>query len=250
MKNGLFASFSQDVQQRLMSAGQQINLPALTELYKAGHDLSYIYFLTAGMASIVVEMEGRVPVEAGMIGDEGIVGIPALLGSSVMKRHCFMQIAGSGFRVPLPVMQSCFDQDAAVRSVVLGFFSSQLLIAEQVTACNRLHAVTARLARWILTAADRVHSEQVNLTQEFLGQMLGTMRTSVALVAGDIQRTRAIEYSRGRVQILDRVALTRIACDCYPIIRNASLIAPALPDEIEAGTKNSLASVKPITLRL
>ena len=231
--NQPFSSFPLEIQQRLRSVGQQIDLPVRKELYQAGYILNYIYFLTAGMASIVVEVENGESVEAGMIGDEGIVGVPALLGSATMKRHCFMQIAGSGFRVPIKMMQSCFDSDAQVRSVVLGFLSSQLLIAEQVTACNRLHTADARFARWILTAADRVHSEQVNLTQDFLSQMLGTMRTTVALVAGEIQRKKAIEYSRGRVKILDRVALIEIACSCYPIIRDAGIMEPA-PYELNA----------------
>ena len=222
MENQVLARFPFAVQQRLLRSGQRVDLPVRTELYKAGNALRHVYFLTGGMASIVVQMLDGESVEVGMIGNEGMVGVPALLGPPTMNSHCFMQLAGSGLRVPLRELQACFDQDAQVRSVVHQFVRSQLTIAEQVSACNRMHEAEPRLARWLLTSADRIHDEQVDLTQEFLSEMLGMQRTTVALVAGYIQRTGAITYSRGRVRIVDRPALIKLACECYPLIKAAT----------------------------
>lgn len=175
------------------------------------------------MASIVVQMQDGGLAEVGMIGDEGMIGVPALLGSPRMTNHCFMQIAGSGLRLDRRVMQAYFDQNAQVRSVLHGFLRTQLIVAEQVTACNRTHVAEARLARWLLTAADKVHSEQVNLTQEFLSEMLCMTRTTVALVAGNLQRSGSIRYTRGRVLICNRSALMEAACECYGVIRETML---------------------------
>ena len=233
MENQILSRFPLAVQHRLLSTAQRVDLPVLTPLYKAGSTLRSVHFLTAGMASVVVEMSAGQSVEVGMIGDDGAVGITALLGSPHMTNNCFMQISGSGLRVSLRELQSCFDEDAQVRSVLHRFVRSQLIIAEQVTACNRVHEAEARLARWLLTAADLVHNEQVNLTQEFLGEMLGMQRTTIALVAGYLQRAKTIDYSRGRIRIVDRLGLTKIACECYPLVR-AALNMSDLPQELSA----------------
>jgi CRP-like cAMP-binding protein len=114
-------------------------------------------------------------------------------------------------------MRTIFDDSAEARERILQFLQGQMQISSQLSACNKLHEAEARLARWLLMASDRAQTEKLNLTQEFLAEMLGSQRTTVALVAGTLQRAGFIDYSRGRVRILDRDGLVSAACDCYGV---------------------------------
>ncbi len=201
----------------LMLSAREIDLPIRSSLFHMSHSPAFVHFLTSGAASVVVTMQEGGSAEVGMIGDEGIVGATALLGSAPMESECFMQIAGAGLRIPLKTMRTAFDNVPEIRMRVLEFLQSQMNISAQLSACNKLHEAEARLARWLLMTSDRIHSDMLNLTQEFLAEMLGSQRTTVALVAGILQRAGHIEYSRGRVRILDRAGLSAVACDCYEV---------------------------------
>ena len=156
-----------------------------------------------------------------MIGNEGLVNATALMGGTPSQSETFMQLAGAGLRVPLEAFRECFQESAELRSYVLQNVQTQVVVTGQVSACNRLHEAEERLARWLLTAADLNRQENVSLTQEFLAEMLGSQRTTVALVAGGLQRAGFIEYSRGTVRIMDRRGLENAACHCYRITREA-----------------------------
>lgn len=130
-----------------------------------------------------------------------------------------MQVAGGGLRVAVADLRRLFLDSEEFRSRILEALQLQMLMVDQIAGCNKLHQASERLARWLLTAADRVNSETVCLTQEAISQMLGTRRTTVALVAGTLQRSGMIGYRRGLVKIVDRPALTEAACDCYGITR-------------------------------
>lgn len=217
--NVLIEALSPELRNRVLSAARMVDLPQGTVLYAVGEPCQFAHFLTAGVASVVVSGSDGSSAEVGMIGAEGVAGAHALLGPRPPLSQCFMQVAGSGLRVPIAELRRLFLESEELRARILEALQVQMLMLDQIAGCNKLHQASERLARWLLTAADRVNSETVCLTQEAISQMLGTRRTTVALVAGTLQRAGMIGYRRGLVRILDRQALTEAACDCYGITR-------------------------------
>jgi CRP-like cAMP-binding protein len=157
----------------------------------------------------------------GVIGREGFAGLPALLDQPQMSHTVMMQGVGEGTRIRSSTVRTEFLKGGMLQKLVHAFSYLQLAQITQSVLCNRMHEVEARLARWLLTSADRSESEELHLTQEFLAQMLGVQRSTVTVAAGELQRKGMIGYSRGRIQILDRAGLVATACECYGIV-NAS----------------------------
>ena len=217
--NLLLEALSPELRKQVMLSARIVDLPQGAVLYSPGEPCMSAYFLTGGVASIVVSVADGSSAEVGMIGSEGVAGIHALMGPRPPLSHCFMQVSGSALRVPVADLRRLFHDSEELRVRILEALQLQMLLLDQIAGCNKLHQATERLARWLLTAADRVNSETVCLTQEAISQMLGTRRTTVALVAGTLQRAGMIGYRRGLVKIMNRQALTEAACDCYHITR-------------------------------
>ncbi len=205
--------------ERLMSHSTEIPLPLKTDLYVAERTPAYAYFLTSGIASVVTTMSDGATAEVGLIGREGVVGSLHLLGNAPVSTHCFVQLEATGLRIEFAQLQAEFHSSVEIRSRILEFVQEQALSVSQLAACQRLHEAEARLARWLLMARDRTHSDTLDFTQEFLAMMLGAQRTTVTMVAGGLQRRGLIEYRRGRVKILDGKGLESAACDCYKVTR-------------------------------
>ena len=212
----------------MIRSGKPLDLPVRTSLCLAGAVPEFVYLLTRGAASIVVRSQGGGSAEVGMLGNEGLVNAVALMGPTPSQGDTFMQLAGAGLRVPLAAFRECFEESEELRGYVLQHVQAQIVATAQLSACNRLHEAEERLARWLLTAADLTHQENVSLTQEFLAEMLGSQRTTVALVAAALQRSGFIDYSRGTVRIMNRAGLESAACNCYSVTRSA-LAALYLP---------------------
>lgn len=206
--------------ERLLAEAVHITLPLNFVLSHRGENPRHAYLLTSGMASVIYTSEHGNSIELSMLGNEGPVGWLYLLGPLRAMAECTMQVPGAGFRLPLAFLQHMFETSHPVRSRVLELAQQKALSAYQLAACNRLHRAGPRFARWLLTASDRAHTTDLPITQEFLGHMLGTRRTTVAEEAGALQRMGAIEYSRGHVRILDREMLEAHSCECYRIIRS------------------------------
>jgi CRP-like cAMP-binding protein len=217
--NRLMEALSPEARKVLLSVARHVELPQHTSLYDADRRPAAVHFLTSGVASMVMSLSNGGSAEIGMIGTEGIVGGFSLLGAQVPVSACIMQVGGTGYRVPLQEMRRIFIESDETRGLLLQALQQQMLTLCQIAGCNKLHQATERLARWLLTAADRLDSDILGLTQESLSQMLGTRRTTVALVAGELRDKGAIRYRRGQVQIVNREALTHIACDCYAVTR-------------------------------
>jgi CRP-like cAMP-binding protein len=180
----------------------------------------YAYFLEDGIASVVVTVESGNSVEVGIVGIEGVVGLPILLGTVGTPGRTFVQIAGSAFRVEAAILKQEFERSGELRRHLLRYMQGYMVQSAQTAACNRLHNIEERLARWLLSCRDRMQSDHLLLTQEFLGQMLGSPRTTVTLAAQLLQRAGMIDYSRGVVTVKDRAQLEHAACECYGIVRN------------------------------
>ena len=181
--------------------------------------IPHVYFPRTGIASIVTRMSEGGTIEVATIGNEGIVGLSAYLGNGRASMEAFVQVPGDAVRMT----SAAFRQE--VRTGTLGNIIrrySQAFVTQigQTAACNRVHSVAERCARWLLMLADRVPGDEFSLTQEFLAEMLGVRRATVTVAAGQLKKPGLIDYRRGRIRILDRKGLERAACECYKVIRS------------------------------
>ena len=217
--NLFLSSLTTGSRESLMARSTPVSLPRKTSLYEAERTPDYAWFLTSGLASVVTSMPGGGTAEVGLIGREGVVGSFHLLGPAPVITDCFIQLEGAGLRIPMADLKSAFHSSEEIRERVLEFVQEQALAVSQLAGCQRLHESEERLARWLLMAQDRVNSETLNFTQEFLAMMLGAQRTTVTMVAGALQRSGLIEYHRGKVTIPNRENLEAAACDCYRVTK-------------------------------
>jgi CRP-like cAMP-binding protein len=192
-------------------------------LHEAGEPIKSGYFLNNGLGSVLTTQPDGKTVEVGLIGKEGFVGFPVIFGFKTSGLRVITQGDGTAYRVDvdtlLRILPQCPELEKQLQrfSMMLGMQSTQL------AACNRLHNVVERLARWLLMSHDRIGAQTLPLTQEFLSQMLGTRRASVTVAAGVLQKAGLIEYSRGSVGILNRSKLEAAACACYQVIEGQKL---------------------------
>lgn len=219
MENFLLDSLTSESRELIHSQCTAVTLPLRTVLYDAGKVPADAYFMTSGLASIVGSTSEGETAEVGIVGREGLVGATHLLGPAVAPTECFIQMAGSALKIPFPKLQQMFRTSEEIRERILEFVQAQTLSLSQLATCNRLHNAEQRLARWLLLVEDVIQSDDINLTQEFLAQMLGAQRTTVTMVAGTLQRAGLIEYKRGTVHIVDRKRLEAAACDCYGVTK-------------------------------
>lgn len=205
----------------------EILRPHLTEvplifrerLYEAGEPIRHVWFPNSGVVSMVTELAEGDPVELATIGPEGMVGIALILGSERMENIAFNQIAGDALRMDAAQFRSSLERCPALHRLLLRYTAALMQQISQGAACNRMHTVEERCARWLLMTHDRVYKPNFLLTQEFLGQMLGVRRPTVSLAAGMLQKAGLIHYSRGEITICDREGLEAAACECYEVIR-------------------------------
>lgn len=188
-------------------------------LHEAGEKIEFAYFLNQGLASLVVLTSDGHSVEVAIVGREGIVGTPLAVGIHRGPYRSIMQIAGAGTRIKAEVLENKMQDTPELRLMLNRYVLVQGLQIAQIAACNRLHEIEQRLARWLLMCQDRVGSDILPITHEFLAQMLGTGRPSVSLAAGSMQKAGFIENLRGTLKIVNRKQLESAACECYKIIQ-------------------------------
>jgi len=188
-------------------------------LHEAGETLKSAYFCSSGMFSVLNVMPDGKSVEVGLIGKEGFSGTPLVAGFRTAHTRTVVQAEATAFRVDADALRTLLPKCPRLERALNRFAQFMAVQVTQVAACNRLHEVNERLARWLLMTQDRVGSEHLPLTQEFLGQMLGTRRSSVTVSAGTLQKAGLIAYTRGNVTILNRSNLEAAACDCYGLLQ-------------------------------
>jgi CRP-like cAMP-binding protein len=188
-------------------------------LYDVGHPIERLYFPESGVISLVVVLQSGDMIEAGMIGIDGVVGTSAALDGAIALNQAIVQIAGAGSAIDVGLMREAVATSRSLR--VKLYQHDQLLLAQaqQSAACNAKHAIEERLCRWLLRTHDLVQSDRIELTQEFLSQMLGVRRTSVTLAARHLQAVKIIKYRRGCIDILDIDALQEASCECYDDVK-------------------------------
>lgn len=189
-------------------------------LYRPGDKMPFVYFPASGVLSVVSLLQDGSAVEVGTVGEEGLAGLPALLGAAVSPHEVVVQGEGNGLRIDADTLQREFDRFVSSRDIILKF--AELFLAEisQTAACNGRHSLEARCARWLLMMQDRLHADHFPMSQEFLAMLLGVRRTGVTAAALDLRRRKLIEYHYGRIDVLDRAGLEAAACECYAIIKD------------------------------
>lgn len=219
LANSILLGLSPEACRQILPRLEFVRLMLHQVLHEAGETIKSGYFVNAGLMSILAVQPDGKTVEVGLIGREGFVGLPLLVGYTNSPNRVMTQGDGSAYRCDAETLKK-FIREFPELGTRLHRFAYQLAMqSTQIAACNRLHDVVSRLARWILMSQDRVRADRLPLTQEFLGQMLGTRRSSVTVAAGILQKAGLIAYARGSVTILNRRALEEAACDCYEIVR-------------------------------
>ncbi len=188
-------------------------------LHEAGETLKSAYFCNSGMFSVLNVMPDGKSVEVGLIGKEGCSATPLVAGFRTSHTRTVVQADATAFRMDADALRAAFPNCPTLQRQLNRYAQLLAVQVTQIAACNRLHEVNERLARWLLMTQDRVGSESLPLTQEFLAQMLGTRRSSVTVSAGTLQKAGLIAYTRGNVMIHDRRRLEEVACDCYGLLQ-------------------------------
>jgi CRP-like cAMP-binding protein len=199
----------------VLSRLEFVQLPTRFALHEMNDLIEHGYFINSGLVSIVNVMSDGKSVEVGITGKEGFIGLPLLVGFETSPTRAIMQIAGAGFRLTKKDIGAVLRECPELEKRLHRYSQELALQGIQLAACNRLHEVEARLARWLLMSQDRVGSSSFQLTQESLANMLGTRRASVTIAAGILQKAGLITYKRGHVKIQKRAALEGAACECY-----------------------------------
>ena len=218
-KNRLLAALPLEEYERLLSKLETVSLTLKQVLYEPNVPIQHVYFLNHGVASVVNLMEDGTAVEIATVGNEGMLGIPVFLGVDKSPQQVFIQISGDGMRMKADVFKNEVNRGGPLQSLVQRYTQALFNQIAQSAACNRIHSIEERCCRWLLMTRDRVGSDQFLLTQEFLSQMLGVRRPSVSVVAAILQKAGLINYSRGRITILNREGLEASTCECYRIVQ-------------------------------
>ena len=190
------------------------------ELEFPGQPIDHLYFVEEGMASMTTTFLDGSQVEVGMFGYEGVIGISALMGTKRSLNRVYTQIPGHGYSCAIEFARREFELGGEFQSLALRYVQSQLLQAAQSAGCNAKHDLDQRLARWLLLCADRAHSNNFRLSQEFIADMLGSTRPTVSTAAGLLKESGLIQYSRGVIRLLDVAKLEARACECYRVIKD------------------------------
>jgi CRP-like cAMP-binding protein len=198
---------------------EYVSLPNHLVLHEGGGKLEFAYFPNRGLISLVVVMKDGKTAEAGIVGNEGFIGTSAAVGLSRAPLQAVVQITGDGIRVEVAALQNTLESTPHLQMMLSRYAVVRGMQVAQTAACNRLHDIKQRLARWLLMTQDRVDSGSLPITHGFLATMLGTDRASVSVAAGALQRKKLIEYTRGAVKIVNRKKLEDSACECYGVIR-------------------------------
>lgn len=217
--NRILASLPPADYQRVRSKLEPIAFRSGQHLHEADGPIAHVYFPRSGVASVVARMDEGGTVEVATIGNEGVVGLGAYLGDGSSPMEVFVQIPGDAVRMRADAFRHEVRAGGALRDGIRRYAQALLTQVGQSAACNRVHAIDERCARWLLMSHDRVVGDEIRLTQEFLAEMLGVRRAGVSRAAGQLKRRKLIDYRRGRIHVLDRKGLEKAACECYALIR-------------------------------
>ena len=217
--NKILAALPESEYQAIAPHLEPVNLTSGEIISEPNQSITEIYFPQRAMISLVSIMKDGSTTEIGLIGNEGMIGLPAILGGDSTISCSIVQVSGTALQIPADIIQREFLRGGKLQQILLLYIQASLTQVSQSAACNRQHKIEERLARWLLSVRDCVLQNELYLTQEFIANMLGTRRSGVTVAAGILQQAGIIRYSRGKITILDRQALEDTSCECYRTIQ-------------------------------
>ena len=216
--NRLLATLPTEDYQRLYPHLEPVELTQNKILYHAGEDYKYAYFPSHSIVSTVAIMEDGSTTEIGIIGNEGMVGLPIILNTGYTNSTAIVQVDGNGYRIAAKHLKAEFNRQGALNCLLMRYTQARIIEVGQTAACNRYHNLNQRFARWLLTLRDNLQQDEFQLTQEFISQMLGVRRTGVTEVANNFKKADIIRYQRGLIRIVSPEKLEAHTCECYRLI--------------------------------
>jgi CRP-like cAMP-binding protein len=218
-KNRLLDLCDRSEVEQILPHLDEVTLEFRRPLYEPGQPIDWVYFPRSGVISLVVMTPEGAAAEVGTIGNEGMLGIPTLLGQTQTPMAAYVQVPGSGLRMRASLMADHLRHNNTVRAVLLSYVHVFFNQVAQAAGCNVLHSLDQRCCRWLLMTHDRVQGRTFLLTQEFLGMMLGVQRTSVTMAMLKLKQRDLIDYNRGTVTVHNRRELEKCSCGCYRIMK-------------------------------
>ena len=218
--NSLLSALPSKDYQRLRVRLEPVTLTFGEVLYRPGEPIQHVYFPTNSLVSLLTLVEGHMALEIGLVGREGMLGIPVALGIDDSPVRALVQGSGTALRMKSTHFLTQYGRSAPLQREIHRYIHERMVQITQTAACNRFHMVEARLARWLLMTRDRVQLDEFRLTQDLLGCMLGVLRVAVTKAAGALQQRNLISYRRGQIRILDGQGLEAAACRCYQVVKN------------------------------
>ena len=219
LQNYLLAALPAEQQDRLRAHLELVPLSLGQVLYESGDSLSYVYFATDSIVSLLYVMEIGASAEICVVGNEGIVGISVFMGGASTPSRAVVQSAGSAYRLSSARLKGEFNFHGPLMELLLRYTQSLITQMAQTAVCNRHHSIDQQLCRWLLLSLDRLPSDCLIMTQELIANMLGVRREGVTEAAGKLQKLGVIEYARGHIRVLDRPHLEELSCECYAVVK-------------------------------
>lgn len=221
--NQMLAILPTDVQERLCPHMDLVELPLGKVLYESGDTQRYVYFPTDAIVSLLQVMENGACSEISVVGSEGLVGVPLIMGGGSTTSRALVQSSGHAYRLLGQRLKDEFNRHGALLQTVLRYTQTLITQMSQTAVCNRYHTIDQQLCRLLLVSLDRVDGNELVMTHEQIGNMLGVRREGVTAAAGRLQRMGVLEYRRGHIQVHDRTELEHLSCECYAIVRKESV---------------------------
>ena len=236
--NHLLAALPPDERARWLPALEPVEMPLGHVLYESGMAMTHVYFPATSIVSLLYVMEDGASAEIAVVGNEGIVGVALFMGGETTPSRAVVQSAGLGFRLRGQLLKEEFKRSGPVLHLLLRYTQALITQMAQTAVCNRHHSLDQQLCRWLLLSLDRLHSDELVMTQELIADMLGVRREGVTEAAGHLQQAGLIRYRRGHITVLDRDRLEQRACECYAVVKKE--YGPPAP-----GNDGDLSAVEP-----
>jgi CRP-like cAMP-binding protein len=218
-ENAVLAGLSASMTPEFLEVGKLIDLKTPQQIYGAGREIREVYFPVNAVLSVVTEMRDGGSIEVGTVGREGVSAIPLLLGATTSANESYCQVPGRAVVITSDYFRRLLSADDGFRGVLGRFLQAYVNMLGQLAACNRLHNLYERCSRWLLLTHDRVKSDKITLTHEYLAMMLGSRRSGVTIAAATLQQAGFIRYARGTIMVLNRQGLEEASCECYAVAR-------------------------------
>jgi len=218
--NRLLDALPREDYARILPALKPVSFALGDVIYLSGKTMRHVYFPTTSHISLLYTMVEGTTAEVGLVGNEGLVGVALFMGGDQTPNQALVQGAGGAFKMGAEAMLEEFKRGGVFQRLLLGYTQTLIIQISQTAVCNRLHSTEQRLCRWMLMTHDRAHTDELQMTHEFISNMLGILREAVSIAAHRLQDAGAIRYTRGHIKIIDRLELEKRVCECYRVVKD------------------------------